>query len=88
MSEELLTESALFERFISLELEALATKENVKALVEEAKDSNIDKEDIALIKASAKLHVANAFEEKTAHQRKLEEKYKELTGYDESEPKF
>jgi UTP-glucose-1-phosphate uridylyltransferase len=85
---ELMTEQQLFERFINLELDAMAIKENVKALVEEAKENGIDKEDIALIKASAKLHVANAFEEKSAHQRALEEKYKALTGYDEDEPKF
>lgn len=83
-----MTETELFERFITLELEALATKENVKELTNEAKEEGIDKEDIALIKASAKLHVANAFEEKSAHQRALEAKYKELTGYDEDEPRF
>lgn len=84
----LMTENDLFERFISLELNALAHKEDVKSLVDEAKENGIDKEDIALIKASAKLHVNNAFEEKSAHQRALEAKYKELTGYDEDEPKF
>lgn len=85
---ELMTEESLFERFINLELAAMAHKEDVKELVEEAKEAGIDKEDIALVKASAKLHVNNTFEEKTAHQRALETKYKELTGYDEAEPKF
>jgi UTP-glucose-1-phosphate uridylyltransferase len=83
-----MTESELFERFISLELEAMATKENVKALQDEAKAKGIDKIDIALVKASAKLHVNDAFEEKTDAARALEAKYKELTGYDDDEPKY
>lgn len=78
-----MTEKELFERFISLELEALATKENVKELQDEAKAAGHDKADITLIKASAKIHVANAFEEKTEAARALESKYKELTGYDD-----
>lgn len=81
-------ESELFERFISLELEAMATKENVKALQDEAKAKGIDKVDIALVKASAKLHVNDAFEEKTDAARALEAKYKELTGYDDDVPKY
>lgn len=83
-----MTESELFERFISLELEAMATKENVKALQDEAKAKGIDKIDIGLVKASAKLHVNDAFEEKTDAARALEAKYKELTGYDDDEPKY
>lgn len=83
-----MTEAELFERFISLELEAMATKENVKALTDEAKELGHDKVDIALIKASAKIHVNDAFEEKTDAARALEAKYKELTGYDDDEPKY
>lgn len=83
-----MTENELFERFISLELEAMATKENVKALQDEAKVKGHDKVDIALVKASAKLHVNDAFEEKTDAARALEAKYKQLTGYDEDEPKY
>lgn len=83
-----MTESELFERFISLELEAMATKENVKALQDEAKAVGHDKVDISLVKASAKLHVNDAFEEKTDAMRALEAKYKELTGYDDDEPKY
>lgn len=78
-----MTEPELFERLISQELEVLATKENTKALLDEAKEAGIDKHDITLIKASAKIHVANTFEEKTSAARELEEKYKELTGYDD-----
>lgn len=83
-----MTENELFERFISLELEALATKENVKSLQDEAKVAGIDKVDIALVKKAAKLHVDDAFEEKTDAARALEAKYKELTGYDSDEPKY
>ena len=78
-----MTEGELFERCISQELELLASKENYKALLTEAKDFGLDKKDIALVKASAKIHVDNAFEEKTAAARELEDKYRELTGYDE-----
>lgn len=83
-----MTEGELFESFISFELEAMATKENVKSLVEDAKKVGHDKVDIALIKASAKLHVADAFEEKSEAARALEAKYKELTGYDDDKPKY
>uniref|UniRef100_A0AAU6VXX2 Uncharacterized protein n=2 Tax=unclassified bacterial viruses TaxID=12333 RepID=A0AAU6VXX2_9VIRU len=83
-----MTESELFERFISLELEAMATKENVKSLQDKAKGFGHDKVDIALVKASAKIHVNDAFEEKTDAARALEAKYKELTGYDNDEPKY
>lgn len=83
-----MTENELFERFISLELEALATKENVKELVDEAKTVGHDKAEIALIKASAKIHVAGVFEEKTEAARALEAKYKELTGYDSDESQY
>lgn len=83
-----MTESELFERFINLELDAMALKEDLKAVRDEAKESGIDKKDISLVSQSAKLHVANAFEEKTAAARELEEKYKELTGYDKEEPEY
>lgn len=78
-----MTEGELFEKCINQELELLASKENYKALLNDAKDSGLDKKDIALVKASAKIHVDNAFEEKTAAARELEEKYRVLTGYDE-----
>ncbi|UAV84586.1 hypothetical protein PHB09_090 [Pseudomonas phage PHB09] len=83
-----MTQDELFQRYITLELNSLAAKEDVKALTEEAKEAGFDKVDIGLIKASAKIHVADAFEEKSEAARALEAKYKELTGYDDDEPKY
>lgn len=83
-----MTQDELFQRYITLELDALATKEDVKALTEEAKVVGFGKTEIGLIKASAKLHVSDAFEEKTEAARALEAKYKELTGYDDDVPKY
>ena len=83
-----MTQDELFQRYITLELDAMATKEDVKQLTEEAKVVGFDKVDIGLIKASAKLHVADTFEVKSEAARALEAKYKELTGYDDDEPKY
>lgn len=83
-----MTEAELFERFINLELDAMALKEDLKAVRDEAKEAGLDKKAISLVSQSAKLHVANTFEEKTAAARELEEKYKELTGYDKEEPEY
>lgn len=83
-----MTQDELFQKFISTELDSLALKEDLKAIKDEAKEIGFDKKDIGLIYQSAKIHVANAFEEKSAAARELEEKYKELTGYDEVEPAY
>ena len=85
---EQITEGSLFERLINLELEKMATAESFKELKKEAKEGGIAKEDIALVATAAKLHVKDAFEEKTATDAALVAKYKELTGYDEDEPRF
>lgn len=78
-----MTEVELFDKFVNLELDALALKEDVKAVVDDAKEVGFDKKQIALLKASAKIHVANAFEERTEAQRELEETYKRVTGYED-----
>lgn len=77
-----MTENELFEKFVNLELDNLALKEDVKAVKDEAKEVGFDKKDISLLQQSAKIHVANAFEERTEAQRELEETYKRVTGYD------
>ena len=83
-----MTENELFERFVSLELDALALKEDVKALKDEGKVVGFDKRAITLLQQSAKIHVADAFEERTEAQRELEETYKRVTGYNDDEPKY
>ncbi|QYW06588.1 hypothetical protein uav_057 [Pseudomonas phage UAVern] len=81
-----MTEGELFERFVSLELAAMAHKEDVKALREEAKEVGHEAKRIGMIKAAAKLHVENTFEEKEEATMELFELYKELTGYDTPNP--
>lgn len=87
MSEQI-TQDSLFKRFIDLELELLAIKENIKALKDEAKEGGLDNKLIGQIHKCAKIDVADAFDERTAEERELEALYKELTGYDDDEPKF
>lgn len=79
-------ESELFERAVTLELEKMAQKEDVKALKTEAKEAGHDTKDIALVMQSAKLHVADTFEEKEEATLELFEKYRQLTGYDSPNP--
>lgn len=83
-----MTEVELFEKFVSLELDSLALKEDVKQVKDEAKTVGFDKKQVGLLQASAKIHVANAFEERTEAQRELEDTYKRVTGYDDAEPKY
>lgn len=75
-----MTEQKLFEALVQQELAALASKEEVKAIVEEAKDSGVDKDAIKLIKKAAKLHANVKFEEMQAENEALIAKYEELTG--------
>lgn len=79
-------ESELFERAVTLELEKMAHKEDVKALKTEAKEAGHDTKDITLVMQSAKLHVENTFEEKEEATLELFEKYRQLTGYDSPNP--
>ena len=51
-----MTEQQLFDALVQQELAALAVKAEVKAVVEAAKEADIDKEDVKLIKKAAKLH--------------------------------
>lgn len=76
-----MTETELFEKFVSLELDALALKEDVKQVKDEAKTVGFEKKAISLLVQSAKIHVANAFEERTEAQRELEDTYKRVTRY-------
>lgn len=78
-----MTEVELFEKFVNLELDAMAKKEDVKAVKDEAKELGFDKKAISYLAQSAKIHVANAFEERTEAQRELEDTYKRVTGYDQ-----
>lgn len=81
-----MTEKELYERFITLELAAMAHKEDVKELKAEAKEAGHDGKGISLVQKSAKLHVENTFEEKEEATLELFEKYKELSGYDSPNP--
>lgn len=81
-----MTEKELYERFITLELAALAHKEDVKELRDEAKLVGHDTSRIGMIKKAAKLHVDNTFEEKEEATLELFELYKELSGYDTPNP--
>ncbi|ATN92817.1 hypothetical protein QGX11_gp054 [Pseudomonas phage PPSC2] len=78
-----MTEKELFEKFVSLELDSLALKEDVKQVKDEAKEIGFEKKAISLLQQSAKIHVANAFEERTEAQRELEDTYKRVTGYED-----
>lgn len=75
-----MTEFELFDKFVTEELNALAQKEDVKQVKEDAKAAGFDKKAIALLQRSAKLHVADAFDERTEAQRELEETYLRVTG--------
>lgn len=81
-----MTESELFERFITLELDMMALKEDLKALKVEAKDAGHDSKGIGLVLKSAKLHVENTFEEREEATMELFDKYRELSGYDAPNP--
>lgn len=81
-----MTENDLFERFVTLELAAMAHKEDVKSLRQEAKEIGHEAKRIGMIKATAKLHVENTFEEKEEATMELFELYRELTGYDSPNP--
>lgn len=81
-----MTEKDLYERFITLELAAMAHKEDVKELREEAKEIGHEPKRIGMIKQAAKLHVENTFEEKEEATLELFELYKELSGYDTPNP--
>lgn len=83
-----MTEVELFEKFVNLELDSMALKEDVKQVKDEAKTVGFDKKAVSLLQQSARIHVANAFEERTEAQRELEATYKRVTGYDEAEPAY
>ena len=73
-----MTEQQLFDALVQQELAALAVKAEVKAIVEAAKEADIDKEDIKLIKKAAKLNANTKFEEMQAENEALIAKYEEL----------
>ena len=81
-----MTEKDIFDRFVNKEIDLMALKEDVKEIAKEAKEAGFEAKDISLIKQSAKLNVANTFEEKEEATLELFEKYKELTGYDAPNP--
>lgn len=73
-----MTEQQLFDALVEQELAALAVKAEVKAIAEAAKEADIDKEDIKLIKKAAKLNANTKFEEMRAENEALIAKYEEL----------
>lgn len=75
-----MTEQQLFDALVQQELAALAVKAEVKAIAEAAKEADIDKESIKLIKKAAKLYANTKFEEMQAENEALIAKYEELVG--------
>lgn len=74
-----MTEKEFFNALVEQELAVMEAKEVVKGLSEDAKESGIEKDEIALIKKAAKLHAAAKFEETKAANEALAETYERLT---------
>ena len=74
-----MTEKEFFNALVEQELAMMEAKEVVKGLTEDAKESGIEKEEIALIKKAAKLHAAAKFEETKAANEALAQTYERLT---------
>lgn len=70
-----MTEKELFEELVKHELAVMEAKLLIKEDCEIAKESGVEKEQIALIKKAAKLHADARFEQNEA----LVAKYEELT---------
>ena len=74
-----MTDKEFFNALVEQELAMMEAKEVVKGLVEQAKESGIEKEEIVLIKKAAKLHAAAKYEETKAANEALAETYERLT---------
>ena len=74
-----MTDKEFFNALVEQELVMMEAKEVIKGLTEDAKESGIEKDDVALIKKSAKLHAAAKFEETKAANEALVEIYERLT---------
>lgn len=83
-----LNEDQLFERLTKLETDKLVLAADISQLKKDAaydEDENpygIDKDEIKLIAAAAKLNAKNDFEEKKQSANAVFRKFEELTGYD------
>lgn len=82
-----LSEEDLFKRLTQLETDKLTLAADIAQLKKDAKfdeDENpkgLDKEIVALVHDSAKLHAKRDFEEKKMKAKAVFAKYEELTGY-------
>lgn len=82
-----LSEEDLFKRLTELEVQKLTLTADINQLKKDAKyheDNNpkgLDKELVALVHDSAKLHAKRDFEEKKMKAKAVFAKYEELTGY-------
>ena len=74
-----MTDKELFAALVEQELVIMEAKAVMKDAADQAKESGVDKEEIALIKKSAKLHAAAKFEETKAANEALVEIYERLT---------
>ena len=74
-----MTEKEFFNALVEQELAVMEAKEVVRGLSEDAKESGIEKDEIALIKKAAKLHAAAKFEETKAANEALAQTYERLT---------
>lgn len=74
-----MTEKEFFNALVEQEIVVMEAKEVVKGLSEDAKESGIEKDEIALIKKAAKLYAAAKFEETKAANEALAETYERLT---------
>lgn len=84
-----MSQKELFDRLVTLESDKLVIADDLKQVKEDAKydeDTNpqgINKDDIKLIAAAAKLEAQNQFEEKKEAATAVFKKYEELTGYNQ-----
>lgn len=83
-----ITQDSLFNSFRDLEVDLLALKERIKEVKDAAKEAGFEAKLVGRIQKCAKIDVADLFDERTFEERELEALYKELTGYDDDEPKF
>lgn len=74
-----MNDKKLFAALVEQELAIMEAKAVMKDAADQAKESGVDKEEIALIKKSAKLHAVDKFEETKATNEALVEIYERLT---------
>lgn len=74
-----MTDKEFFNALVEQEFAMMEAKLVIKDLSDQAKESGLENEEIALIKKAAKLHAAAKFEETKAANEALAETYERLT---------